>query len=57
MASKIPGVIHQERFGPEYGRLVGERGSRREAEAELTERERQVQGLDIQPLTDAARAS
>jgi hypothetical protein len=47
----------QQRFGPEYNRLVGERGSRREAEAELTGRERRVQGLDIQPLTNVARAS
>ena len=47
----------QQRFGPEYDRLVGERDSRRKAEAELTERERRVQGLDIQPLTDVARAS
>jgi hypothetical protein len=47
----------QQRFGPEYDRLVGERDSRREAEAELTERGRRVQGLDIQPLTDVARAS
>jgi hypothetical protein len=47
----------QQRFGPEYGRLVGERGSRREAEAELTEREHRVRGLDIQPLTEVARAS
>ena len=46
----------QQRFGPEYDRVVGERDSRREAEAELTERERRVQGLDIQPLTDMARA-
>ena len=47
----------QQRFGSEYDRLVGERGSRRKAEAELTERGRRVQGLDIQPLTDVARAS
>ena len=46
----------QQRFGPEYDRLVRERDSRREAEAELTQRERRVQGLDIQPLTDVARA-
>jgi len=46
----------QQRFGPEYDRLVGERDSRREAEAELTQRERRVQDLDIQPLTDVARA-
>jgi hypothetical protein len=47
----------QQRFGPEYDRLVGERDSRREAEAELTEREHRVEGLDIQPLTDIARTS
>jgi len=47
----------QQRFGPEYDRLVGERDSRREAEAELTERERRVEDLDIQPLTDSSRAS
>ena len=47
----------RQRFGPEYDRVVGERDSRREAEAELTERERRVQGLDIQPLTAAAQAS
>jgi hypothetical protein len=45
----------QQRFGPEYDRVVGERDSRRQAEAELTERQHRVQGLDIQPLTDAAR--
>jgi len=47
----------RQRFGPEYDRVVGERDSRREAEAELTERERRVQGLDIQPLTAASQAS
>jgi hypothetical protein len=46
----------QQRFGPEYDRLVGERDSKRKAEAELTERQRRVQQLDIRPLTDAARA-
>jgi hypothetical protein len=47
----------QQRFGPEYDRVVGERNSRHKAEAELTERERRVADLDIQPLTDSARAS
>jgi hypothetical protein len=47
----------QQRFGPEYDRLVGERDSKRKAEAELTERERRVHDLDIRPLTDSARAS
>jgi hypothetical protein len=47
----------QQRFGPEYDRLVGERDSKLKAEAELAERERRVRGLDIRPLTDLARAS
>ena len=46
----------QERFGPEYDRLVGERDSKRKAESELTGRERRVDGLDIQPLDESARA-
>jgi hypothetical protein len=60
VAFGVMGVLRrrrlQQRFGPEYDRVVGERGSRREAEGELTGRERRVQDLDIQPLTDAARA-
>ncbi len=47
----------QQRFGPEYDRLAGERDSRRTAESELAGRERRVRGLDIQPLTDSARAA
>lgn len=46
----------QQRFGPEYDRAVGEQDSRLRAEAELTERQRRVRKLDIQPLTEAARA-
>jgi hypothetical protein len=46
----------QQRFGSEYDRVMGERDSRRKAEAELTGRERRVEDLDIQPLTDSARA-
>ena len=46
----------RQRFGPEYDRLVGERDSKRKAESELTGRERRVDGLDIQPLTESARA-
>jgi hypothetical protein len=38
------------RFGREYDRTVDEIGSRREAEAELEERERRVEGLAIRPL-------
>jgi hypothetical protein len=46
----------QQRFGPEYDRLAGEHNSKRKAEAELTDRERRVRDLDIQPLTQTARA-
>lgn len=45
----------RDRFGPEYDRAVSEHG-KREAEAELTERERRVRQLDIKPLTPTARA-
>jgi hypothetical protein len=45
----------RERFGPEYDRAVTERGSRREAEAELSEREKHVRELDIRPLSPTAR--
>jgi Tfp pilus assembly protein PilX len=45
----------QDRFGPEYDRAVNEHG-RREAEAELAERERRVRDLDIKPLSPTARA-
>jgi hypothetical protein len=47
----------RQRFGPEYDRLVGQRDSRLKAESELAGRERRVHGLDIQPITGAARAS
>jgi Tfp pilus assembly protein PilX len=47
----------QQRFGPEYDRVAGERDSKLTADSELAERERRVRDLDIQPLTDAARAS
>jgi hypothetical protein len=46
----------RQRFGPEYDRLVAERDSKLKAESELTSRERRVDGLDIQPLTESARA-
>jgi Tfp pilus assembly protein PilX len=46
----------QDRFGPEYDRAVNEHGGRREAEAELAERERRVRQLDIKPLSPTARA-
>jgi hypothetical protein len=46
-----------QRFGPEYDRVAGARDSKLKADSELAERERRVRDLDIQPLTDAARAS
>lgn len=45
----------QQRFGPEYDRLVAQSDSRRLAEAELTERERRVRKLDLSELSDSAR--
>jgi hypothetical protein len=45
----------QDRFGPEYDRTVERAGKRRGAEAELAERERQRQRLDIVPLQPEAR--
>jgi hypothetical protein len=45
----------QERFGPEYERTVDSADSRREAEAELREREEHRAKLQIRPLTPAAR--
>lgn len=46
-----------ERFGPEYRRVVAERGDRAKAEAELRARERRVERFKIEPLApaDAAR--
>jgi hypothetical protein len=46
----------RQRFGPEYDRLAGEHDSKLKAESELAGRERRVDDLDIQPLTDTARA-
>lgn len=45
----------RERFGPEYDRVVGERQSRRIAEAELAGRERRVRKLRLRDLTGEAR--
>ncbi len=46
----------RERFGPEYDRLLAERGDRAKAESELREREKRVQRLTIVPLTPAVAA-
>jgi hypothetical protein len=47
----------QERFGPEYRRVIAERGGRAKAEAELSAREKRVERFKIGSLApgDAAR--
>jgi hypothetical protein len=45
----------KERFGPEYDKTVQERGTRREAEAELAERKQRVEKLTLHPLSPAER--
>jgi len=45
----------QERFGPEYNRLVNSADSKRDAESELHAREERRRRLDIQPLSEASR--
>lgn len=45
----------RERFGPEYDRAVDARGDRAKAEAELAQREKRVEKLDIRPLEPAER--
>jgi len=44
----------QRGFGPEYGRELERKGDRHEAEAELIEREKRREALDIQPLSPDA---
>jgi hypothetical protein len=45
----------RERFGPEYDRVAADAPSRREAEAELREREARHDQLDLRPLEPADR--
>ena len=45
----------KDRFGPEYERLVEERGDRRTAEAELRERAKRHDALELHDLTPEAR--
>ena len=40
----------RDRFGPEYDRAVDSTGDRARAEAELAQREKRVEKLDIRPL-------
>src|SRR3984957_14309171 len=46
----------QQRFGPEYGRTLGELGGRTKAEAELKAREKRVEHFSITPLAPAEAA-
>jgi hypothetical protein len=46
----------QKRFGPEYGRTMGELGSRAKTESELSAREKRVERLKILPLAPAEAA-
>jgi hypothetical protein len=43
----------KQRFGPEYRRVVAERGDQAKAEAELSARERRVERMKIVPLAPA----
>jgi hypothetical protein len=45
----------RERFGPEYDRMVEQRGTRRGVEGELAAREKRRSRLDIRPLDPDAR--
>jgi hypothetical protein len=46
----------QQRFGPEYDRVVGEKRGQFRGAAELARRERRVQRLRIRPLSASVRA-
>jgi hypothetical protein len=46
----------QDRFGPEYDRMVGTAESKREAESDLAARQERRAQLDIRPLSQAACA-
>jgi hypothetical protein len=45
----------RDRFGPEYDRAVEAKGDRSKAEADLAEREKRVEKLNIRPLEPAER--
>ena len=45
----------KDEFGPEYGRVVAERGDQRTAEKELADRRQRVDRFEIRPLEPAAR--
>ena len=45
----------KDEFGPEYGRVVAERGDQRAAEKELADRRQRVGTFEIRPLDPAVR--
>jgi FtsZ-interacting cell division protein ZipA len=45
----------KSRFGPEYEHALETKGDRSKAEAELAEREKRVEKLDIRPLDESER--
>jgi len=45
----------RKRFGPEYDRVISERGDARQAESELAARQKRVDTFDIRPLEAAER--
>lgn len=45
----------RDRFGPEYERLMAERGDQRETESELLDRQKRREEMDIRPLDPATR--
>ena len=47
----------RDRFGPEYDRTVEAKGGRAKAEAELSDREKRVEKLDIRALSSDERRS
>jgi len=46
----------KSRFGPEYSRALEKSSNQKEAEAELSDRQKRVEGYDIKPLEAADRA-
>src|SRR5271154_2856376 len=45
------------RFGPEYSRVIGETGSKTQAEEKLEKLEKRVERFDLRPLSPVARAN
>src|SRR5215469_2602414 len=46
----------RQQFGPEYDRAIADTENRRQAEAELAERQRRVRKYEIRPLSPESRS-